>query len=146
MTKLKKKEKKRVHWISEAFTLIIFKKAYRRYFQNQQALQNIVQHLVHKEQISTQATCQIMFSNLFLVVPFHLRKVNNHLNYCLPHDLISPLLIMEKKLIEALSLLYLLKSQFQLCFIIMLLCTYRSNLSVMKNKTKNKTSVAGLTK
>lgn len=66
----KEMKKKRVHWISEAFTLIIFKKAYRKYFQNQQALQNIVQHLVHKEQISTQATCQIMFSNLFLVYPF----------------------------------------------------------------------------
>lgn len=33
MTKLKKKEEeKRVHWIPEVFTLIIFRKAYGKYF------------------------------------------------------------------------------------------------------------------
>lgn len=48
MTKLKKKKKKRLHWISEVFTLIIFKKSYCKYFQNQQALQNIVQCPVYR--------------------------------------------------------------------------------------------------
>lgn len=46
MTKLKKKKK--VCWISEVFTLIIFKKVYHKYFQKQQALQNTVQRLVYR--------------------------------------------------------------------------------------------------
>lgn len=46
--KAEKKKKKRLHWISEVFTLIIFKKSYCKYFQNQQALQNIVQCPVYR--------------------------------------------------------------------------------------------------
>lgn len=45
---IKLKKKKGVCWISAVFTLIIFKKAYLKYFQKQQALQNIVQRPVYR--------------------------------------------------------------------------------------------------
>lgn len=45
---IKLKKKKRIRWISEVHTIIIFKKAHHKYFQKQQALQKIVHCPVYR--------------------------------------------------------------------------------------------------
>lgn len=143
MTKLKKK-KKGVCWISEVFTLIILRKLPINTSKNNR----LYKILCNVRRIGVNIYSDHLPNSLQWFVsgvPFDLRKVGTHPIPSLLMICCEPTFwTMQEEMNRCfiLSQLVLLKLPSLHCFDTMLLCTYRSNLPVMKNKT----STSGLTK